>query len=1127
MPPQCCRCTGQGRCRSCKCVRDGVPCSNCTPGRNGRCENGRCENAIAPAQVTAQPLATSPEASLPPDLSEESAQALDDGGGLTETGARTEEILPSNPSPHMESRLHPTSTVLLTSAAIPTITSVAPTAIPTEPVDVDGTPLASLTISSAAPTAIPTAPGAYGAPISDSSYPGLPEFPSMGKPTFTWGDLCGEEFTQILNATYTEVVHWRRNTFTIPFGRAGKNFVTELSRLYLAFGSSSSLEAIALKAAIVFPILLLQKPSKGSKTKVHITCLERRLASWTNGDLDELVREGRAIQQRLPKHGSARASGNLAHNFSNLMFMGKCKAALDLLSKDNNGGLLHLDDPADAKSPNSPTVREELISKHPPGQPAYSSCILPSEPQDPHHVIFDSLDADTIRSAALKVNGAAGPSGLDAHGWRRLCTCFKGASRDLCASLASVARRICSSYVNPTLIAPMLACRLIALDKNPGVRPIGIGDTARRIIAKALLSIAAPDIQDASGCQQLCGGQIAGIEAAVHATRSAFESDDCEAVLLVDATNAFNALNRMVALHNIRRICPSIATILINSYRSPTELFVDGDVILSQEGTTQGDPLAMAMYGLATIPLIRRLDGLCTQVWYTDDSAAAGRLVQLREWWDKLASEGPSFGYYANPSKMWLVTKDDYLEEASAIFADSGVNITSNGRPYLGAVIGSQEFAAEYVRSKVSDWSSKVALLGEIAKSQPHAAYSALTHGLLSKWTYLSRVIPNIADKFSPLDDVLRSDLLPALTGRPPPSDLEFALFALPARLGGLGIRIPSKAAEGEFQSSLLVTSPLKDHILSQNSEYGYETIVEQLQCKATISKLNREKSVNDANDLYDHLQVPLQRAMDLAREKGASTWLTVLPLTEHGFSLHKSAFHDAMALRYGWSPTKIPYKCDCGNGMTVEHALSCAKGGFPTLRHNEIRDFTANLLTEVCNDVCVEPDLQPVMPHQLTGATANRQDGARLDISANGVWGGRYEKTYFDVRVFNPHAPSNKNMPLSACYKKHEREKKRAYEQRVREVEHSSLTPLVFAATGGLGNEATSFYKRLASLLSQKWEAPYSTTLRWLRCRLAFSLLRSSIQAIRGARSSRGHAARLPNAVDLVTSESRISGDP
>ena len=108
---------------------------------------------------------------------------------------------------------------------------------------------------------------------------------------------------------------------------------------------------------------------------------------------------------------------------------------------------------------------------------------------------------------------------------------------------------------------------------------------------------------------------------------------------------------------------------------------------------------------------------------------------------------------------------------------------------------------------------------------------------------------------------------------------------------------------------------------------------------------------------------------------------------------------------------------------MSVEHALSCAKGGFPTIRRNEVRDLTAILLTEVCKDVCIEPELQPVMPQQLSGATANAQDGARFDISANGVWGGRFEKLYFDMRVFNPLAPSNKKTTLSACYKKHERE--------------------------------------------------------------------------------------------------------
>ena len=88
---------------------------------------------------------------------------------------------------------------------------------------------------------------------------------------------------------------------------------------------------------------------------------------------------------------------------------------------------------------------------------------------------------------------------------------------------------------------------------------------------------------------------------------------------------------------------------------------MDGDVILSQEGTTQGDPLAMPMYGLVTIPLIRRLDGACKQVWYVDDSAAIEKIHQLREWWNKLADCGPAFGYFLNPSKTWLVSNQNIL----------------------------------------------------------------------------------------------------------------------------------------------------------------------------------------------------------------------------------------------------------------------------------------------------------------------------------------------------------------------------------------------------------------------------------------------------------------------------------
>ena len=122
--------------------------------------------------------------------------------------------------------------------------------------------------------------------------------------------------------------------------------------------------------------------------------------------------------------------------------------------------------------------------------------------------------------------------------------------------------------------------------------------------------------------------------------------------------------------------------------------------------------------------------------------------------------------------------------------------------------------------------------------------------------------------------------------------------------------------------------------------------------------------------------------------------------------------------------PARLPSKCGCGSNFNVEHALSCAKGGFPTIRHNAIRDITASLLTEVCSEVCVKPELQPVTPNQLTGASANSQDGARLDVSANGVWGGRFQKTYFDVRMFNPLAPSNRNQAPSAVFRKLEMEK-------------------------------------------------------------------------------------------------------
>ena len=108
----------------------------------------------------------------------------------------------------------------------------------------------------------------------------------------------------------------------------------------------------------------------------------------------------------------------------------------------------------------------------------------------------------------------------------------------------------------------------------------------------------------------------------------------------------------------------------------------------------------------------------------------------------------------------------------------------------------------------------------------------------------------------------------------------------------------------------------------------------------------------------------------------------------------------------------------------------------------------------------CYRPSLQPVTSESFDGASTNKYDGACLDIVAYGLWGSSFERTFFDVRVFNPLVPSNRRFPLSATYRNHEKEKKRQYEQRIGEIEHSSFCPLVFSLTGGLAPAATAFYK-------------------------------------------------------------------
>ena len=570
------------------------------------------------------------------------------------------------------------------------------------------------------------------------------------------------------------------------------------------------------------------------------------------------------------------------------------------------------------------------------------------------------------------------------------------------------------------------------------------------------------------------------------------------------ASNAFNSLNRQVALLNILNLCPSIATILINCYRSDIPLYIDGDTLVSAEGTTQGDPLAMAMYALSVLPLIWHLNQFTDhQVWYADDAAALGDLQSLKLWWDQLLCHGSSFGYFANPTKSWLLVKPELLDKAKSVFADTDVNVTSDGQRYLGSPIGSDSFVSDFVRGKVGEWVAQLERLNDIAHTQPHAAYSSLTHGFLHKFTYFFRTTPNLSQFVGPIEDCIRYHLIPTLTGQDGLNNLFRVILSLPTRLGGLGIRDSLSQSADHYSDSTYILSPLIDAIIHKGDAPISLICSEVAENKKTVLR-NRQSALSDqVSSLWNTITDPsLLQCLEAASERGASSWLSALPIREHGFTLHKGDFRDALCLRYGWIPPYLSSHCVCGHGLSIEHALNCKCGGFPSICHNELRDITADLLTEVCHNVLVEPPLLPLNGESFHHRTAITEDNARVGIAMSDFWSSR-QRSFLDVHVFNPFTSSYNKSPLNTCHRRNEMEKRRHYEERIRNVDHGTFTPLVFTTSGGTGPAASIFFKRLASMLAAKHQKPYAHVLGWIRCRLSFSLLRSSIICLRGARSA------------------------
>ena len=268
---------------------------------------------------------------------------------------------------------------------------------------------------------------------------------------------------------------------------------------------------------MVLPTSLLQKASLTSEYKDNVETLKRKLNQWKDGQMERLLVESKTIQERLFKDNvKNQSSDRKATLFARFMEKGKVNKALKLLESSQKGGILPL----------TKETFEMLLEKHPKATEASNDILIEEEVHNVHPVIYDSIDSKMVRDAIIKTRGSAGPSGLDADGWRRILMSgnFGKSGEDLRKAIADMTKRLCQDNTVKYLEAFM------------------------RLLKK--------DVLKATGPLQLCAGQDADSEAAIHAVYEMFNKESAEAVLMVDASNAFNEINWEAFVHNTKNTLP-------------------------------------------------------------------------------------------------------------------------------------------------------------------------------------------------------------------------------------------------------------------------------------------------------------------------------------------------------------------------------------------------------------------------------------------------------------------------------------------------------------------------------------------------------------------------------------------
>ena len=974
------------------------------------------------------------------------------------------------------------------------------------------------------------------------------DHPHRNAGTHLNGDIAEDTLWQ---GRWKKLVQIHIPTYVVPSGKVGKRFVRTLAREFKGVRERQWNS----ERPLCFANAILQRVPTVTKYKDVRRRMIARMDLWDQGHHARLIND---VVDEANRGGCGKGKRKLddetlARSFNARVESGHLRQAVRYLTNRDGGGTLG---PDDLCTKTQRRVFDVLQEKHPPMREPNldartSTGIFEHYDECPEAIDLD-ITQDTVEKVASRLHGSAGPSGTDAVALRDWLLRFGEDSKILREELAAIARWLANHHPPWAAYRALMACRLVALDKQPGVRPIGIGEVYRRLIAKCVIAMCGYQATSACGNFNLCAGLPAGIEGAVHAISKATESyteestlddlpqdltealsspieeaDDIQimtqevtvdmpqvdvskihATLLVDARNGFNELSRKTMLWTVRHLWSNGSRFAFNCYRHSAQLILRNphgpcSIILSQEGVTQGDPISMILYGLALTPLakmMRKENPSIVQPWYADDCAMSGPALDIATSMNQLQHLGPARGYFPEPAKSILICHPSHREALKMALADFDFKY-EDGFRYVGGFIGTTLARDNWLAPQITKWTNAIRLLARVATHFPQAAYVGLTRSLQMEWQYLQRVVPGVADSFEPVEKALVDEFLPALLGE----NVLFAelreVLSLPIKSAGLGISNPMSTASECHRVSKACTQSLTDSLLDGEDldvvVYGREVKQQQRQ-EAHGRRMDHSTAL--AN-LLDKMSPSKARRIERAKETGG--WLSILPNSLNGTTLERDEFRDSLRIRYGLAPLNLPMHCDgCGDPFTVQHAMTCKKGGLVMRRHEAVaaewHDLCARATTST--SVSDEPLIYTGQSRLLeAGVGGEILDELRGDVGVHGFW-RRGQQTIFDVRVTNTECASQRRRDPRKVLASHEKLKKQKYLEPCL-AQRKNFTPLVFSVDGLRGVETEAACKRLASLLSKKWKRDYSEVCGFVRSRLSLALVRSASFCLRGAR--------------------------